>query len=365
MKILEICPFSAGICGVWSRVSQESLEFKKLGYEVQIFSTNIEKGSNNRAPRQDVFNGITIKRFNAKPSIASKNVYDFNFDKSFLEYSPDIVITHLLHPHSFKALKLCKENNIPCYLVTYAPFNVKRKFPLNFITSVYNQFKVKPYLNKFTKVIAITKWEYPYLKKLGVNKDKIVYIPNGLPEEFFSEEINKPVKGNDVLFLGRIAPVKDLETLIYAARILPDINFTIVGGFEEEYLKHLEDIISGNELKNIKILPPIYDLKNKIKLIDSYKVFVLPSNREAMPQVLLEAMARGKLVISSDTDGGKEVIQNNLNGFLFRIRDFTSLARIIQHNINGNVPIQKRAWTDSRKYSWKKLIKCYTEMFQG
>lgn len=361
MKILEICPFTSGICGVWSRVSQESSEFSKLGHTVKIFSTNIEKGTNNISSDCEVTNDkIIIKRFKAKSSLASKNVYDFNFDDAFLEYSPDVVITHLLHPHSFKALKLCQKNNIPCYLVTHAPFNVKRKFPLNLATTIYNKFKVKPLLNKFTKIVAITKWEYPYLKKLGVDTLKITYIPNGLPEEFFVEpsELYATTYTRDVLFLGRIAPIKDLETLLYAARILPNIKFTIVGSPEKEYLETLEQIIKGNDMKNVKILPPIYDLKEKINLIDSHDIFVLPSVREAMPQVLLEAMAREKIVITSNTDGGKEIIQDNENGFIFNIGDFASLAKIIQDNIGG-VSVQLKAGIDARNYSWKKLIKLY------
>jgi hypothetical protein len=59
--------------------------------------------------------------------IASKNVTYFNFEEGFKQFKPNIVITHLIHPHSFKALKLCRQLDIPCCLVTYAPFNVARR----------------------------------------------------------------------------------------------------------------------------------------------------------------------------------------------------------------------------------------------
>ena len=45
LKILELCPYSAGGCGVWQRVKQESLELKKLGHDIKIFSSNFEKGT--------------------------------------------------------------------------------------------------------------------------------------------------------------------------------------------------------------------------------------------------------------------------------------------------------------------------------
>lgn len=364
MKILEICPFSAGICGVWTRVLSESKEFTKLGNEVIVFSSDIEKGTGKKVLHEEKIKEIQIKRFNPNQDFLDKlvsgNVTYFNFEKEFINLKPEIVITHLLHPHSFKALRLCKQQNIPCYLITHAPFNVQRNFILSILTKIYYSIKVKSKLNNFTKIIAITKWEIPYLKKLGIPEDKIIYIPNGVPEEFFRQKKQKTKKQKDVLFLGRIAPVKNIELLIKTAKNLPEISFSVVGPAEEKYLKKLKYLIGDSS--NISILPPVYDLKEKIKLIDEHKIFVLPSKREAMPQVLIEAMARGKIIISSQTDGGKEIINDNRNGFLFEIGNSEQLVDLIKKNIKGNKQIQNQAKKDSEKYSWKNLIKKYQEI---
>jgi glycosyltransferase involved in cell wall biosynthesis len=357
LKILEICPFSAGICGVWARVKQESLEFSKLGYEVRVFSSDIEKGTNNIASREDKIEGIKIQRFASKKAFFSDNVHNFGFSKEFQEYSPDIVITHLLHPHSFKVLGLCKKQNIPCYLVTHAPFNVKRRFPLNLLTWSYNSAKVKPKLNQFTKIIAITKWEMPYLAKLGVSKDKIVYIPNGIPDEFFKQKKIKETR--KILFLGRISPVKNIEYVLLAAERFPEIEFSIVGSAEEIYLKKLKQIAESRKLKNISFLSPVYNLADKIRLIDSHNIFLLPSKREAMPQVILEAMSRGKIVIASKTDGSQELIEHDKNGFIFPLEKEEELFSLINKNLHSNKKIKKQAENEARKYAWSKLIKQY------
>ncbi len=360
-KILEICPFSAGICGVWARVSSESREFQKLGYDVKVFSSNIVKGGHETASCDEDWGGIKINRFSAKNSFISENVFMFDFEKELKEHKPDLVITHLLHPHSFKALKVCKELKIPCYLVTHAPFNVKRGFLLNLITGIYNSINVKPFINDFTKIVSISKWEIPYLLNLGVKKEKIVYIPNGLPKEFFTQK--KSVIKNDVLFLGRIAPVKNLEILLKAAKILSTVRFSIVGKAEEEYLKKLKNIMLKEKISNVRIFPPIMNLQKKIELIDSHKIFVLPSNREAIPQVLIEAMARGKVIIASRTDGAKEIIKENKTGFIFDIRDSKKLAELIEKNLSGNKKIEKAAENEAKQYSWKILIKHYLKLF--
>ncbi len=357
MKILEICPFSAGICGVWTRVRQESLEFSKFGHNVLVFSSNLEKETNNKEKSFEKLDNLEIFRFPTIKYPFSQNVVHFNFKKQLELLSPDLVITHLLHPHSFKALRICNKLNIPIFLVTHAPFNVERKFPLNIMTKIWDCL-LKLELKKFDEIITITNWEIPYLERLDVNKSKISYIPNGIPQEFFKQEKTKEQK--KVLFLGRIAPIKNLEIIIDTARRLPKIKFSIVGSVEKDYLEKIKTDLP----KNVEIKNPVYDIEKKIKLIDEHRIFVLPSKREAMPQSLIEAMSRGKIVLSSNTDGGKEIIEDGKNGFLFEIGNAEQLIKLIKENLNGNRKVQLNARKSARKYSWKKLIKEYEKLIK-
>lgn len=378
MKILEICPFSAGICGVWTRVKQESIELTKKGHEVCVFSSNIEKGTNKPTPSYEKVENVEIKRFKGKKSFLSENVV-YWFEKKHVlglkskvikeleKFNPDIIITHLLHPHSANINRLVKKlksknKKIKIFLVPHAPFNIKRSLMLEIVTKIWRKISTLKF-NNFDKIIAITKWENPCLSKLGIPKNKIEYIPNGIPEEFFSQKKSK--EQNKILFLGRMAPVKYLELLVSVAKEFPEINFSIVGVAEPEYLKKINNL----KPKNVKIYSPIYNLKEKIKLIDEHRIFVLPSKREAMPQSLIEAMARGKIVISSNTDGGKEIINNNKNGFLFKIGDKEDLKNKIINvfgmKSNEISKIQKNARNSVKKYNWNNLIKSYITLFEN
>ena len=51
MKILELCPFSAGVCGVWTRVLEESKRLSDKGHEIKVFSSNFIKGTNEIATK--------------------------------------------------------------------------------------------------------------------------------------------------------------------------------------------------------------------------------------------------------------------------------------------------------------------------
>jgi len=353
MKILEICEFSAGICGVWTRVLNESKNLVKEGHRVYVFSSNIEKGSGKKVKNYEVIEGVEVYRFKTKPSLLSRNVCNFNFSNELVELNPDVIITHLIHPHSFKALKECLHHRIPCILVTHAPFNVARPFPLNLATKFYYSFVVKKQINKFSKVCNIAQWEVPYLKALGVSDDKIVYLPNGLPQGFFKPKIKK-FKGSRLMFFGRVAPVKNLEILIksFNELNLKDVVLEIVGPVEEGYERIMQK-------KNLKVIfsKPVYGIKEKIKKLQESDIFVLPSLREGLPQSLLEAMALGKVVIASDTQGGSEVVREGKNGFLFPKCNVVDLKRKLVSVLSMKpaqiVKIQKAARKTALTYSEK------------
>lgn len=366
MKILELTNFSAGICGVWSRVKEESERLSKLGHNVMVFSSRFTKGSAEIAPVEDSFNGIKIKRYSGKKLGGESFIQWFSsqaFNDAFL-FKPEVIIAHSYrHGHTLWALRLGKKIGAKVFLVTHAPFgNENRSILAKLVVNYYDSFfGPSRKLNKFDKIITITKWEEPYLEKLGVKKEKMVYIPNGLPEEFFKKK--NPSEENKILFLGRISPIKDLETLILALALTKDkkIKLELVGPAEEDYLKKLKDLIKEKGLENrIVFSGSVYDLRKKISKIDSCKIFVLPSKREAMPQSLIEAMARGKIVISSNNLGSREIIPKD-HGFLFNVGDPADLAKKINLvlSLTGKETktIKNNARKSVEKFNWNKIIK--------
>src|SRR3989344_3361817 len=90
------------------------------------------------------------------------------------KFNPDVIIAHSYrHTHTVIASRLAKEIGAKSFLVTHAPFgNDSRSFIAKLYLSLYHDaFVGKATLRRFDKIIAITKWELPYLSKLGVKKD--------------------------------------------------------------------------------------------------------------------------------------------------------------------------------------------------
>lgn len=361
MKILELTNYSAGICGVFARVKQEAVLLAKGGNEVRIFSSNITKGTGEIAKAEDRLEGVKIKRFHSK-SLGGESYMFWDFEKEALKFKPDVIIAHAYrHPHTSSALKIAKKINAKVFLVSHGPFNEdesNRSIPARIAVGIYDSFVGPKILDGFDKIFIIAKWEIPYLKKLGVKENKIEYIPNGIPDDFFKQKNNK--EENKILFLGRIAPIKDLEILLNAIQLIKDnkIKLEIVGPAEIDYLHKLKQLINEQGLQDrIIFSPAIYDMKEKIEKIDSCKIFVLPSKRESMPQALIEAMARKKIVISSSNIGSKELIQNGKNGYLFKIGDAKELAEKIDFALKSKKDVGKEARKSVEQFSWGKIIK--------
>ncbi len=376
MKIAEICLYSAGICGVWSRVFEEAKRLKKAGHAVQVFTTNKIKGANNAlASSKEIKEGILIKRFPAR-HLGGESFMLWDYKKETLKFKPDVIIVHSYrHLHTIKALDIGKECDARVFLVTHAPFssgNATRSFVEDWIVKGYDIFVGPRTLKMFDKVIAITKWEIPFLIGLGLDRSKIAYIPNGIPENFFTQKSNKEEK-NKILFLGRVSPVKSIETLLKAAYILKrkKIEFAveIVGPAERDYLTKLNHLVKRFGLEDeVKFSPAIYKVGEKIKKIDSAEIFVLPSLREGMPQSLIEAMAREKIAIASDNMGAKDLIEGGKNGYLFQIGNAEMLAKCLERVLAKPAMYKKMrqaAKKSVEQFRWGEIMKRWDKLLNA
>ena len=366
MIILELCHFSSGICGVWNRVREEAFRLSEEGHDVVVFSSNAVKGSEEIAKPKERIGKVLIKRFPYK-KLGGESFMNWKFKKETFNFKPDVIIAHSYRQlHTTKALKIGKKIGAKVFLVTHAPFvegDITRSFFAKLFVRFYDRFIGPSSLKKFDKIIAITKWEIPYLERLGVIRNKIEYIPNGIPEEFFDFESGKIE--DKILFLGRVSPIKHLEVLIEAISLIKnrEIKLEIVGPAEENYLRKLKNIVKDKKLDNRMIFSEaIFNIKDKIKKIDSARIFVLPSKSEAMPQALIEAMARGKIVIASDNHGAMDLIEDGKNGYLFRIGDFKELAKKIDFALSESAGIGANARESVGKFNWGEVIKKIEEL---
>ncbi len=369
MRILEITNYTSGSCGVGNRVIRESQMLAQRGHKVTIFSSNFIKGKSELCNESEIQGNVNIKRFHAK-QLGGESFINWSFEKEAIAFMPEIIIAHAYrHLHTIKALKIASKLKIPCILVTHAPFERRKTRTIlqNIIVGLYDYFIGRRLVNKFSKVLMIAPWELSHLLKLGLSQKKIEYSPNGVREEFFSSKKIKPIS-KSLIYMGRISPIKNLEVLINALNMIDfKANLLIYGPAEPKYLDKLNNIVSKNKLeKRVTIINKEYDLKIQLATLDRSEMFVLPSKSEGMPQSLLEAMARGKLVIGSNISSITSMIKNSKNGFTFEENNSKDLAYKINKVLNLTDSKKKTLSINAQKFAsrfrWNLIIEKLNEI---
>ncbi len=172
------------------------------------------------------------------------------------------------------------------------------------------------------------------LRRRGFPEEKIRVIHNGIDTDTFAppsdEEksaarasLGLPEDAKVVMTIGRTDPVKNLSLLVdIAARVcrhMPKAKFVIVGGpaneREAKEAKRIAECIAAAHLQdNFEVLGMRQDVPTCLQAAD---VVVQTSDKEGLPNSLIEAAACGLPVVATDVGGTPEVVATGLTGFLF------------------------------------------------
>lgn len=162
-------------------------------------------------------------------------------------------------------------------------------------------------------------------------RDKIFVIPNGVDIERIRKQPGYKSPRDYLLFIGRLDPVKDIETLIEAFGLISasaaELDLLIAGSGSLE--AKLEAEVMQRGLAERIVFLGDQERSDAYALVKGSRLLVLPSFSEGCPVVLLEALAAGKISIASNVKGTSEIIQHEVNGLLFRRGDAVELANLI------------------------------------
>jgi len=144
-------------------------------------------------------------------------------------------------------------------------------------------------------------------------------------------ELGIPTGALLVTMVSRLISSKGVLEFGSAAQIVkqhyPEVTFLLVGPHDEDSIDRLTTHDLAQLAKDVTWPGARNDIPTILAISD---IFVLPSfYREGIPRVLLEAASMGLPIITTDSPGCKEVVEDGLNGFLVPVRDPGSLAQAI------------------------------------
>jgi D-inositol-3-phosphate glycosyltransferase len=241
------------------------------------------------------------------------------------------------------------------------------------------------------RIIAATPAELAQLNWLyGADMSKVVVIPPGVDLERFhpistveaKQEIGIPCGGKNIMFAGRIEPLKGIDTLMQAMALIkqrhPDTVkntcVAIIGGdpWSDNPDAEMARLQAMRQELDIHDIVFFLGAKDQAVLPDYYaaaEMVVMPSHYESFGMVALEAMAMGRPVIASEVGGLAFLIRDGVNGYHVPSRNPEALAERIYEllsNPNCRVEMGRAARHNAERFAWpiiaRRMVSLYCRL---
>jgi glycosyltransferase involved in cell wall biosynthesis len=246
---------------------------------------------------------------------------------------------------------------------------------------------VKENYRKFSALITASDGMKDDYISLGIPEDKIFVIPNGVDCAKFGVNIDRRrirselgISDNQKLIItvGRNHPKKGFKHIPQIAKELikrgAEFRWLLVGRGSED-IKAIADKEGVGEYLIIKEVNPGAsggkepEIPNKelIKYYNASDIFVFPTLIELFTKVLIEAMAAGLPVVTTDAPGTDNVIRDNENGLKSRRGDIKGLSESILRLLSDEILAKRlgdNALRDSKNYDWSRITDGYLELYK-
>jgi glycosyltransferase involved in cell wall biosynthesis len=247
----------------------------------------------------------------------------------FRALQPDIVIAYTIKPIIWGGLALRSLSKVRFFpLITGLGYafhgtSLKRRLIRLVATRLYRMalhradlvfFQNRDNLDLFLK------------EKLVVGKPTRVVAGSGVNLDRFNYR-DWPENGYNFLLVARLIGEKGIREYVAAAdqlrALYPDACWRLAGIADSSPDRIKEDeITSWIENGSVEFLGELKDVREAIA---DCHVYVLPSYHEGMPRTVLEAMATGRAIITTNTSGCRETVSQGVNGYLVEPRDTKEL----------------------------------------
>ncbi len=172
-----------------------------------------------------------------------------------------------------------------------------------------------------------------------VAKAKTSLLPgSGINTKTFSPIVSEHLNQSlSFLFIARLVKDKGLREYVEAAKLLkikyPKVQFAVLGAFYYGNPTAIlpQEIAAWEKEGLIEYLGA---RDNVAPVIASVDCVVLPSYREGLSRVLLEAASMAKPIVTTNVPGCRDVVEDGINGFLCKLKDVKDLAKQIEKMIN-------------------------------
>ena len=395
MNILHIVPYfyPAWAYGGTPRVVFELCrELVKKGHNVTVYTTDVFD-KDKRVEQSDVeidglalseVEGIKIKYFKNISNSLAFNQKVFISPAISKALKKNLKQFDMVHLHEFRTLQnAAAYKYLTKYKIPYIPSahgSVLRLMGKEFLKMLFDKsigFKI---LKSAKRVIAVSNIEVEQYIKMGVERDRISLIPNGINISEF-ENADK-VKGNFrrayklsdkkiLLFIGRLNAIKGIDFLLNTFAILTkDIKDTIlvIAGPDDGYKNEIERRINLLNINDkVLLIDGLYG-EDKISAMKDADMFIYPSRHEIFGIAPLEALMCGTPVIVTDNCGCADFLREANGGIVVKYQDISGLLDSIQNILDKKEEAKKLASNGmelvQRQFNWNEITKDMIKLYK-
>jgi len=366
IRIVHIARPVAGV-GIYINLLVKHLDDKKFNNFIisnkKARTFEIKNKSNEKIPEFDV---DLLREISLIKDIKCLN----QILKCLKKIEPDII-----HCHSAKAGFLGRIAGAYLKIPTvytphaYSYLSAEGKFKKFLFKNIEKTFRFLP-----SKTLTCSMSEYNRaVNELKIKKEKVYVWNNSIESNimFQSTQILNQLPEIFICSIGRPSYQKNTEllvnTIIEVKKSIKNIHLIILGaGLYSPSLENIENLIKKNKLEENITLIPWLERAEIMTILKNCKLYVSTSRYEGLPYAVIEALALSKPCIVTNVDGNKDLIKNNINGFLVNDNAKTIALRIVE--LLNNEQLLEQLSTNARKsydenYNISKNIKLLEEAY--
>lgn len=341
-----------------------SKQLIKHGHSVTQFSSMFEY-----CKKKETVDGVKIIR-DGHPDLrtlfSSVHFKAFDYYRRGLFGNIDVVIDEVhgvpfftpLYIREKKVALICEYAGSLWDKAVAPPFNILGKI----VERIY------PYFYRKVTLTTISDSSRKELSEKLFRKRNVFVIHPGCATPIAKTVTKKP-RNLTITFIARLAKSKGLEEAIKTAYELKkthkDVMLHVVGRGEKSYVESIKKFIHEKDMDKNIVLHGYISEKEKISIIDQSHFHIITSEKEGWGLTVHEANARGVPVVSYNVEGVRDVIKNNINGFLVRKNTPKSLALQILTAHNDKKLYNRmveRSILERRKYTWENTEKEFKKL---
>ncbi|MBN8436972.1 MAG: glycosyltransferase [Candidatus Accumulibacter sp.] len=217
-----------------------------------------------------------------------------------------------------------------------------------------------------------------YTQWLGLPRERFVVVRNGVDLSYLKRADSKTISeyrqsigipdnaqvvGSIFRFWAEKRPMLWLETAAFVAKRYPDVHFLVIG--EGPMRQKMEAFINNNGLKGRVHLP---GARPEVATpLSAMNIFVLTSEFEGTPNVVLEAQWLGLPVVGTDAGGTSEAFENNVTGLLATSPTVEKIAALVIEYLTEASKCDKTATHGpcfvERKFGARRMIQETTNLY--